>query len=457
MSNLFLPKNDPKHDLLISKIVADVVSQHFSLKSSDYNIVEYKTSFNYKNIYSYYFLVKTLIYFFVFFLNTKKLIDFEIEGVNIGIAAYSSTLRNYKVYSSKPLLAFRLLSQFILATIAYTSSLRIAQNAEAVYIKDIAYRSRILFDVCMVKNVRVYMHTYPFGLVYLENSKFTSLNIVKYPYPKAQFNDNQYHDYMTNRIQSPEKSIPYYHAEKTNKDFHLDVDKDESIVLIYAHSFTDAQLYFGFDGFTNVLDWLNFTLDNLIQKNIRIIIKGHPNFWAVGFAAPIIAWDIKIWKDVQLKYKKFNNIEFIDFPVSNNEVLSKLDKENTVIISHHTNAIVEAAYLGFKTISSACSPWGDNYYSFCEIWDSKKSYLDLLRNIESIRPPVESKLKNFVYDKYMYDLCYHGKLVWYSQLASELGLKVSEVIRDPTIITLDKFINYEKTIKNISLNIKAVV
>ena len=47
------PKNDPKHDLLISKILADVVSQHFSLKSSDYNIVKYKTSFNYKNIYSY--------------------------------------------------------------------------------------------------------------------------------------------------------------------------------------------------------------------------------------------------------------------------------------------------------------------------------------------------------------------------------------------------------------------
>ena len=31
--------------------------------------------------------------------------------------------------------------------------------------------------------------------------------------------------------------------------------------IIYAHSFTDAQLVYGNDGFSNVYDWLIFTID----------------------------------------------------------------------------------------------------------------------------------------------------------------------------------------------------
>ena len=30
--------------------------------------------------------------------------------------------------------------------------------------------------------------------------------------------------------------------------------------VIYAHAFTDAQLVYGYDGFRNVLEWLEFTV-----------------------------------------------------------------------------------------------------------------------------------------------------------------------------------------------------
>ena len=49
--------------------------------------------------------------------------------------------------------------------------------------------------------------------------------------------------------------------------------------LIYAHSFTDAQLIYGNDEFENTLDWLNFTIEHLKEKSCNIIVKSHPNFY----------------------------------------------------------------------------------------------------------------------------------------------------------------------------------
>ncbi len=48
--------------------------------------------------------------------------------------------------------------------------------------------------------------------------------------------------------------------------------------------------------FTNGYEWLCFTLDELIKKNFHVIVKGHPNFWSVGFAEYITKWEPKIWK-----------------------------------------------------------------------------------------------------------------------------------------------------------------
>ena len=49
--------------------------------------------------------------------------------------------------------------------------------------------------------------------------------------------------------------------------------------LIYAHTFTDAQMLYGYDGFINVFDWLEFTVKELSKnKNNKILIKAHPGF-----------------------------------------------------------------------------------------------------------------------------------------------------------------------------------
>ena len=452
MPNLYVTKADWP----LEGVLKDVVSQDFLRKNNNGKIIEYKAKFNFKRPYYFYLYIKTLIYFIVYIRNTEKLINYQINGINIGNAAYTVTLRNFRVHDSKILLFSRLLLQFILSIREYIFAINLAQSGDSVYIKEIIYRERILFDVCMMNNIGAYIHNYPYALVFFKDSKFTVRKIMKYPYPKAQYTDNIYHHYMSNRMTDPEKYIPYYSPDKKAKVGSININKKKSTILIYAHSFTDAQLTWGFDGFTNVLDWLNFTIKNLTNRGFQVIVKGHPNFWVVGYLADVIEWDKKIWREVQDKYAKFDDVEFINFPVSNNEILKKLDKENTIVISHHTNGIVEAAYVGFKCISSGSSPWGDIYYSFCETWNSKNTYLDLLSNVESTKFPDESKLKNFVFDKYVDNYSYHGKFCWYSQLATELGVTSNQVVKDPKIVTLDKFNNYELTIKKISENIKVV-
>ena len=38
--------------------------------------------------------------------------------------------------------------------------------------------------------------------------------------------------------------------------------------IVYAHSFADGQLGYGLDGFSNVREWIEFTLEKLDNKKI---------------------------------------------------------------------------------------------------------------------------------------------------------------------------------------------
>ena len=49
--------------------------------------------------------------------------------------------------------------------------------------------------------------------------------------------------------------------------------------VVYCHSFVDGNLWFGNDGFSNLRDWLEFTLTELYLNNSRVIVKAHPNFY----------------------------------------------------------------------------------------------------------------------------------------------------------------------------------
>ena len=148
--------------------------------------------------------------------------------------------------------------------------------------------------------------------------------------------------------------------------------------IIYAHSFTDAQLIFGKDGFKNSKEWLLFTLRELLKvdKN-KILLKAHPNFYNKNMGKQAI-WDKKVFDQLKNEIPKNNNVTILDKPIKNHEILKKLNK-NTILISHHSNALLEAIYFGFKCISSEKTFWKCSKLKLTNFWSNKFEYTKLLK------------------------------------------------------------------------------
>jgi len=455
--NKFLIKNI---DLTIKEVIIDAASYDFGRRHGPHKIIEYKINWQYRNLKLYFHIFKAVIFFIIKSRKLRKILNYSIGGINIGLPAYSAALRSFKVYDNKAYLYFSIFKQFIASVRMYFFSIEIIQQSQkdsgelVVYIDDISYLNSILFDSLMKGGVGVYIHNYPHGLMFHKNKKLTNISVAKYEYPKITVSDNEYHAYMEKRLRSPQEYIAYYNATTTKKlKTHKPKVASTKTILVYVHSFTDCQLIYGYDGFLNMYDWLEFTLNTLSDQNVNIIVKGHPNFWADNFEAQVIEWDRKLWNKIKDTYKESKNITFINFPITNKEQLDLLDLNKTVVISHHGNAAVEAAYLGFKSISSSCSTWGGEYYSFCDTWSTRDQYKELLNNLEYVGSVDTVKLRNFISDRYIYKRSYHGKLVWFSIIADEIGVNTKEISAAPSIVTKDKFKDYERCIKKIALSI----
>ena len=131
--------------------------------------------------------------------------------------------------------------------------------------------------------------------------------------------------------------IPWIKKTKYKKINNIDFSKFTHV--IYAHSFTDAQSIFGKDGFINSKDWLLFTLRKLLEKKNKILLKAHPNFYNKSMGKQAI-WDKKIFDLLKNDIQKYKNLKILDLPIKNHEMLKKLNKK-TILISHHSNALLE--------------------------------------------------------------------------------------------------------------------
>jgi hypothetical protein len=61
------------------------------------------------------------------------------------------------------------------------------------------------------------------------------------------------------------KFFPWMNTTKFFKFQNIE-DLQKYDYVVYAHSVTDAQLWFGLDGFQNSYGWLDYTLNHLKNK-----------------------------------------------------------------------------------------------------------------------------------------------------------------------------------------------
>lgn len=315
-------------------------------------------------------------------------------------------MRNIETNKYYIIFIYNFIKYLFLGIIIYAAALRISNKASVVCLaSDTVYLDGIIADFFLKKkNVKVYFKVSPFDLAcvsknYDNINDFRKKNLRQ---DHIKIKDKKIRDYMRNRLFDPAKNILNYSVANTKKKF-LSKATDGINFIVYQHSFTDAQLNFGFDDFKSVYDWLLFTINHLNKNNKNeIYLKLHPNIHR-KVKSNIPEMDRKIW--FHLKQKLPSNVNFIESTISNYKFLKTFNPKNTIIISHHGNAVMEGAYLGFRSISSYNSLWSD--YSFSNLWKNKKEYLSLLHhsstNIEYLTPPDET-VNLFIKDCYLRDV-----------------------------------------------------
>ena len=369
--------------------------------------------------------IKGLIYSI---LKPSKTSYISFEGINIGRYAVSTAYRSYNSYNNKAYFIFEYLKSLIKCALFYKAIKPHTKNIELVYIDNPFYENGIFYDIFSGLQIPIYHNEYPYGLVRHEAIKQGSYEDALYVQKShvSEFDITR----GKNQIEIVAKDtskIPYMLASFDEYNSTKKYD-----YVLYSHSFTDAQSAHGHDGaFNNIKEWMEYTLNEL--RLSKVCIKGHPEIYTEGYTAQVIDWDKKLFSEVLEKYKNYPNIDFIDYPVRNADLLDSLSKE-TILISHHGNALLEGGALGFKCISSKSSNWSKNYEIFNE-WKNKYEYKDILS--KSFSELIET---NYTELYEYYDVLYFGRGSyfaenwWVNRVAELSGVSAADIIKDPNCI-----------------------
>ena len=241
---------------------------------------------------------------------------------------------------------------------------------------------------------------------------------------------------------------------KSIKFKKLDYQSMKSVThVIYAHAFTDAQLVYGYDGFKNVFEWLEFTINFLLKdKKNKILIKAHPSFFHKKFPNKNIIFDQKLFNSLYDKYKNNKQIIIFKHPIKNVDLLKRLNKK-TILVSHHGSAILEALHLGFKCIGSTKTFWNKNL-KLTNNWENISEYkLNLKKDWSKLHFCNKSDLYDVCYQLFCDKFSLYGKKYWQQIISEELKIDRKSLYENSAKIFNDIKIEkkkFEKIVKNIS-------
>lgn len=263
---------------------------------------------------------------------------------------------------------------------------KIKDEIDAIYTPSVIYDRGVLIECAIKYNINIYFSIWPFYLLRLKTDNIHNSTDI--------FKVRKVHGYLdksvaNNILEDNTKVLPYLKNIKYNEYNN----KSDYEYIVYVHSFTDAIHPYGYDeSFNNMEEWLKFTLK--ILKDKCVLIKAHPAFYSNTNVAEI---DKIIFKKIVNKYSIACKHEIIDYSVNNYDLLKQFDKSNTILVSHHSNSVVEGALLGFSSITSRYTLWRD--YNLSSTYSNKKDYKIKLLNKEMLRTNKEDVIR------YYSDLC----------------------------------------------------
>ncbi|MDB3888870.1 hypothetical protein N9341_04980 [Candidatus Pelagibacter sp.] len=428
----------------IYKIILESCQKHLnkiSKKKGTINLI-YLNSVN--KILSVNIFIFLLHIFFYKIFNFKKLVELKYRNYEVGMYAASETFRNHKVFNSKLTLYYIMIKNLLIVSRQIERSISIAKNSVAIYVDHVGYISGAAIQVFAKEKKIVYGNGHPRGLFFVDFSKKTTTSLfdiikIKKDNKKKRINRALIKKKFAGVMNYPKNNLSwmkYADYSKLNKKKFLKLNLESFDYIIYSHSFVDGQLFFGYDEFSNLKEWLEFTIEYLKKRNKKILIKPHPNFYNKTFNK-IAKYDREIFLEIKKKYEN-DSVIFLDTPIENNEILKRVKKE-VILISHHGTAILEGAFLGFKTICSRCTLW-EKKFNISNQWENIESYKKVL----DLKPRI---LKNFKNSDDFFEI---SKKLFFNKYAFGGKLNYEKIIENFT-----KPINWSKanTNPNLLLNL----
>ena len=276
------------------------------------------------------------------------------------------------------------------------------------------YINGILINFFSIKQIPFYTNSYPKGLYlkYRLRNKLSYQNLIKIQYPKlkSKFQINKNKNFKWPWVFNKK----FFKIEKKNlKDINY---------VIYCHAFTDGLLANGYDGFIRMDDWLKFTINTLLKKKEnKILVKIHPNFHKLNnhFRSK---YEVKIFNGIMEEFNHCNEVKFIDYPISNIELMKKLNKK-TILVTHHGTPVLEGVANGFKMISSKNTHWSSKF-KLSNTWQNKYEYKEILnKSYDNLKKGSSSDLSKLFSIIFNNPYGPHGNKYFIKLLNSQKGRK----------------------------------
>jgi hypothetical protein len=343
--------------------------------------------------------------------NNIELIKFALSASYYNLETYTNKLIFYKLLIKKIILAGSLIN----ACNYYFNKYKI----NGVYIDHCPYINGIIFSFFSQKRIPIYTNNYPYGIYLVNyeriNSKYLQRyeNTLKIKFKKKISNlEKLKAKKKISKLTKTKNFIPWLSKTKFKKFKDLNYNKFDYI--IYPQAFTDAQMFYGNDSFETNLEWLEFTLNKLIQTTKQILIKPHPNYYN-NKISEYSAIDKKIFDIVVEKYKNYKNLFFLREPLHNYALLKKLNK-NCIALMQNSSVLMETAYMNFKSISSESIYFSKNY-QISNMWKDKEQYSKLLNtDYKKLKKPKKTDLLKIIYILFFINNSSYNTNHWYHNI-----------------------------------------
>lgn len=381
-----------------------------------------------------------LIFFINNLVNIKNLKDenfilLKYKNCSIGRHSFSYAMRSKNSYTNIFIKNFYKFKGLFLGGSIIDTGYTLSKNILAGYFDHGVYLNGLFIEIFKKKKKIVYTNNYPKGLICKDFKKYEKKNFSyenllqinkKNNFPLIKVKN--YKRFIKSKIlnDKPFEWLKIVNYKKIDDKVNF---KDYDYVL-YTQGFSDAQLLFGYVGFPTTRDWLNFTLDYFSKTKKKILIKPHPNFFDLELLKrrnikvnlDLAKLDYYIYQKLRKKFSKFNNITFLNEPYSNYTFLKKLDNKKQILLLHHTSAILQCCYFGFKCITS--NNFWNNKFKITNVFNSKKHYTKLLsKKFDELKYPNQLDLLNIFKQFYLNPFSYFGKKHFTKQIRKELGFK----------------------------------